>query len=188
MCRYPPLFGLIVGLMFVPAFAQSPSGSVAEFASFLNELWPQAKARGIMRATFDAAFTGVTPDPHVIAAIDRQPEFNKPMGDYLATVVAPGNIAIGMRKASQWASILGSVERRFGVDRSIIVAIWGLESSYGAQKDRWDLFRSLATLAEIKFRQPYFRDELLTALEILQDGHLTRDRLTRNKERSSRRS
>jgi len=178
MCRYPPLFGLIVGLMFAPAFAQSPGGSAAEFASFLNELWPQAKARGIVRATFDAAFTGVTPDPRVIAAIDRQPEFNKPMGGYLATVVAPGNIAIGMRKASQWAGILSAVERRFGVDRSIIVAIWGLESSYGAEKDRWDLFRSLATLAEIKFRQPYFRDELLTALEILQDGHLTRDRLT----------
>jgi len=50
MCRYPPLFGLIVGLMFVPAFAQSPSGSAAEFASFLNELWPQAKARGMQRA------------------------------------------------------------------------------------------------------------------------------------------
>jgi membrane-bound lytic murein transglycosylase B len=178
MCRYPPLFGLIVGLMFVPAFAQSPGGSAAEFASFLNELWPQAKARGIVRATFDAAFTGVTPDPRVIAAIDRQPEFNKPMGDYLAMVVAPGNIAFGMRKASQWAGVLSAVERRFGVDRSIIMAIWGLESSYGAEKDRWDLFRSLATLAEIKFRQPYFRDELLTALEILQDGHLTRDRLT----------
>jgi membrane-bound lytic murein transglycosylase B len=171
-------FGLIVGLMFAPAFAQSPGRSGAEFGAFLQELWPQAKARGVARATFEAAFTGVTPDPRVIAAIDRQPEFNKPMGDYLATVVAPGSIAIGIRKVSQWANFLDTVEKRFGVDRSIIVAIWGLESSYGAEKDRWDLFRSLATLAEIRFRQPYFRDELLTALEILQDGHLTRDRLT----------
>jgi membrane-bound lytic murein transglycosylase B len=72
MCRYPPLFGLIVGLMFAPAFAQSPAGSAAEFASFLNELWPQAKARGIVRAIFDAAFAGVTPDPRVIAAAERQ--------------------------------------------------------------------------------------------------------------------
>src|ERR1700730_2324647 len=125
MCRYPPLFGLLVGLMLVPAFAQGSGGSAAQFAAFLNELWPQAKARGIVRATFDAAFSGVTADPRVIAAIDRQQEFNKPMGDYLATVVAPWNIAIGTRKASQWVGILSAVEKRFGVDRSMIVAIWG---------------------------------------------------------------
>ena len=178
MCRFLAVFGLIVGLVFVPAFAQGPSGNATQFEAFLNELWPQAKARGITRATFDVAFAGITPDPRVIAAIDRQPEFNEPMGNYLSTIVAPGNIAVGMHKASQWSSILGAVEKRFGVDRPIIVAIWGMESSYGAEKDRWDLFRSLATLAEIKFRQPFFRDELLTALEILQDGHLTRDRLT----------
>jgi membrane-bound lytic murein transglycosylase B len=176
--RYPPLLGLIIGLMLVPAFAQDHSGSATEFAAFLDELWPQAKARGIERSTFDLAFRGVAPDPRVIAAIDRQPEFNKPLGNYLASVLAPGNVAVGTRKALQWTDILGAVERKVGVDRSIVVAIWGLESSYGAEKDRWDLFRSLATLAEIKFRQPYFQDELLAALEILQSGHLTRDRLT----------
>ena len=178
MCRYSAVFGLIVGLVFTPAFAQGPAGNATQFDAFLNELWPQAKARGITRLTFDAAFTGITPDPRVIAATDRQPEFNEPMGNYLSTILAPGNIAIGMHKATQWSGVLGAVERRFGVDRSIIVAIWGMESSYGAEKDRWDLFRSLATLAEIKFRHPFFRDELLTALKILQDGHLTRDRLT----------
>jgi membrane-bound lytic murein transglycosylase B len=178
MCRYSAVFGLIVGLVFVPAFAQGPAGNTTRFETFLNELWPQAKVRGITRATFDVAFAGITPDPRVIAAIDRQPEFNEPMGNYLSTIVAPGNIAVGMHKVSQWSNILGAVEKRFGVDRSIIVAIWGMESSYGAEKDRWSLFRSLATLAEIKFRDPFFHDELLTALEILQDGHLTRDRLT----------
>jgi membrane-bound lytic murein transglycosylase B len=178
MCRYSAVFVLIVGLAFVPAFAQGPVGNATQFEAFLNELRPQAMARGITRATFDAVFTGITPDPRVIAAIGRQPEFNEPMGNYLSAIVAPGNIAIGMHKASQWSGILGTVERRFGVDRSIIVAIWGMESSYGAEKDRWDLFRSLATLAEIKFRHPFFRDELLAALEMLQDGHLTRDRMT----------
>ena len=178
MYRYSAVFGLIVGLVFVPAFAQGPAGNATQFEAFLNELWPQAKARGVSRATFDTALTGITPDPRVVAAIDRQPEFNEPMGNYLSAILAPGNIAIGMHKASQWSGVLGAVERRFGVDRSIVMAIWGMESSYGAEKDRWDLFRSLATLAEIKFRHPFFRDELLTALEILQDGHLTRDRMT----------
>src|ERR1700733_11643419 len=178
MYRRSAVFGLIAGVVFVPAFAQGPPENAAQFEAFLNELWPQAKARGITRATFDAAFTGITLDPRVIAAIDRQPEFNEPMGNYLSAILVPGNIAIGMHKAAQWSGVLGVIERRFDVDRSIIVAIWGMESSYGAEKDRWDLFRSLATLAEIKFRHPFFRDELLAALEILQDGHLTRDRLT----------
>lgn len=134
MCRYSAVFGLIVGLVFTPAFAQGPAGNATQFDAFLNELWPQAKARGITRLTFDAAFTGITPDPRVIAATDRQPEFNEPMGNYLSTILAPGNIAIGMHKATQWSGVLGAVERRFGVDRSIIVAIWGMELSYGAEK------------------------------------------------------
>ena len=117
------MFGLVFGLMLVPVFAQTPGRDPADFAAFLNELWPQAKSRNVARATFNAAFTGVTPDPRVIAAIDHQPEFNKPMGDYLARVLAPGNISIGMHKGSQWADILGVVEKRFGVDRSIILAI-----------------------------------------------------------------
>jgi peptidoglycan lytic transglycosylase B len=114
MCRYPAVFGLIVGLVFMPAFAQGPAGNATQFEAFLNELWPPAKVRGITRATFDAAFAGITPDPRVISAINRQPEFNEPLGNYLSAILAPGNIAVGVRKASQWSDILGAVEKRFG--------------------------------------------------------------------------
>ena len=60
------------------------------FASFLQELWPEAEHRGITRATFDVAFAGLAPDPNVLAAMRREPEYGKPMGAYLAGLVSPG--------------------------------------------------------------------------------------------------
>jgi lytic murein transglycosylase len=62
------------------------------------------------------------------------------------------------------------------VERWILLAIWGMETSYGAVKDKWDVIRSLATLAHNNYRHPYFRNELLVALRILQEGHIRRDR------------
>jgi lytic murein transglycosylase len=161
-----------------PARAAPPSEpSAANFDAFREQLWPDAQAKGITRATFDAAFAGITPDPRVIAATKRQPEYGKPVGAYIASLASPGNIAVGARKASQWAATLAAVEKKFGVDRWIILAIWGIESSYGAEKDRWDVVRSLATLAQARYRDPYFRNELLVALQILQAGHGTAGKL-----------
>jgi len=163
---------LIVALTFswVSAHAQT-DGS---FDAFLAALWPDAEKAGITRATFDAALAGLTPDPGVIAARRRQPEYGKPFGDYLASLVSASRIAVGQRKSAQWSVTLRAVEKMFGVDPSIIVAIWGIESSFGDGEDRWDVFRSLATLAQARFHHPFFRDELLSALRILQDGHIPR--------------
>jgi len=144
------------------------------FTAFLDALWPDAAARGITRATFDAALAGLTPDPAVLGAMRREPEYGKPYAAYLAGLVSRSRIAIGQRKASQWADTLSAVERRFGVDESILVSIWGIESSFGEAADHWDTFRSLATLAHARFQHPYLRDELLSAMKILQDGHIPR--------------
>src|SRR5579863_6336832 len=140
------------------------------FAVFLAALRADASRQGIAAATFDAAFAGVTPDPRVIAAMRREPEYGKPMGAYLASLVSPDRIAIGQRKLAQWADTLRVVEQRFGVDPAILVSIWGIESSFGQARDRWDVFRSLATLAQARFQHPLFRNELLSALKILQGG------------------
>ncbi len=167
---------VVVGSFPTPAAPQPESGT-ANFDAFREQLWPDAKAKGITRATFDAAFAGITPDPRVIAATKRQPEYGKPVGAYIASLASPGNIAVGSRKASQWAETLAAAEKKFGVDRYILLAIWGVESSYGAEKDRWDVIRSLATLAQAGYRAPYFRGELLVALQILQAGHIARNKL-----------
>ena len=81
---------------------------------------------------------------------------------------------MGLRKSAQLAATLQAVEQKFGVDAHILVSIWGVESSFGDGEQHWDVFRSLATLAAARFQHPLFRDELLSALQILQRGHIPR--------------
>ena len=146
----------------------------ASFAVFLEALWPEAARKGITEATFDAAFGGLTPDPNVLAAMRREPEYGKPMGAYLAGLVSPARIGMGQRKSAQWADTLRAVQDKYGVDQAILVSIWGIESSFGAGAQPWDVFRSVATLAQAGFQKPLFHDELLSALKILQDAHIAR--------------
>jgi membrane-bound lytic murein transglycosylase B len=162
---------LVLALLLV---IQSHARAAQSFSAFLAALRADAAAQGISSATFDSAFSGVAPDPAVIAAMQREPEYGKPMSAYLASLVSPARIATGLRKSAQWNDTLRAVEKRFGVDASILVAIWGIESSFGEARDQWDVFRSLATLAYARFQEPYFRNELLSALEILQQGRIAR--------------
>ena len=145
------------------------------FVAFLNELWPDARAKGVTRATFDMAFAGVVPDPRIMPITQRQPEFGQSVGTYIANFASKSRIETGMRKAAEHAATLDAIEKRYGVDRYLILAIWGVETNYGGIRDRWDVIRSLATLASARWRHPFFRDELITALLILQEGHIGRD-------------
>jgi len=162
----------LVTLGCAPALAQEQS-----FSAFEAALWPDAQARGIARATFDLALKGVTPDARVIAATKRQPEYGKPVGNYVNDAVSRGRIATGMRKAQEWAKTFDAVEKKFGVERWVLIALWGMETDYGAEKDRWDVFRSLATLAFVGYRHPYFRNELLVAMRIMQDDKFPREKM-----------
>lgn len=150
------------------------TASADTFDAFLGALQTDAAKKGISRPTFASAFTGVTPDPAVIAAMRAEPEYGKPMGAYMASLVSPARIATGRRKSAQWAGILQAIEQRFGVEPSILVSIWGIESSFGEARDPWDIFRSLATLAYARFQPPLFRDQLISALTILQHGGIPR--------------
>jgi lytic murein transglycosylase len=161
-------------LAFALASARARGEAAASFQSFLDAVWRDAAARGIKRETFDAALAGVTPDPAVLAAKRQQPEYGKPFGAYLASLASPARLQAGLRKSAQWDGTLRAVEKKFGVDRSILVSIWGIESSFGEGDDRWDIFRSLATLAHAGFQHPLFRDELLSALKMLQEAHVPR--------------
>jgi lytic murein transglycosylase len=158
--------------------AQNEASRVPDsFDLFLEELWPDAASRGISRVTFDRAFAGLTPDGRVIAATQRQPEYGKPVGAYINSIASRERIAAGMRKASQWLQTFSAVERQFAVDRWTILGIWGIETSFGNEKDHWDVVRSLATLAQARYRHPYFRDELLSALRVMQEGYIARNKM-----------
>jgi membrane-bound lytic murein transglycosylase B len=171
---------LSVAAVLIPARADpiaDAAASSARVSAFLDALWVDAQKQGITRATFDLAFAGFTPDARVIAATRREPEYVKPIGEYVNAMASRSRIAEGAAKAAQWMQALEAIEKQYGVDRWIVVALWGIESSFGAGEDRWDVIRSLATLAAVGYRDPYFRGELLVALKILQEGHVARDRM-----------
>jgi len=149
----------------------------ARVAAFLDALRADAQRRGITQATFAAALADFAPDPRIIAATHKEPEYGKPVGAYVDSIVSRSQIAAGAAQAARQASLLDAIEKKYGVERWIILALWGIESSYGSAHDRWDVIRSLATLAQARYRDPYFRDELLVALRILQEGHIARDRM-----------
>ena len=166
--------GLIA--LVAPAPAQVVHNRGLDFDQFVTELWKDAQAKGISRTTFAKAFADVTPDARVIATTRKQPEYNKPAGAYVNAIASATNMKEGLKKEAQWRPTFEAIEKRFRVERWVILAIWGMETSYGALKDKWDGIRSLATLAFVKYREPYFRNELLVALRIIQDGHIARDK------------
>jgi lytic murein transglycosylase len=167
------LFAALCG----PAHAQSPPKAPPSFEPLLQTLWPDAQARGISRKVFDLAFAGLTPDPRVAAATVRQPEYGAPVGTYLARIASAARVEGVARKEREWTQTLAAIERQYGVDRWIILALWGVETSFGANSGGFDVIRSLATLVVIEYRPDYFRDELLAALKILQEGHIAREKM-----------
>jgi membrane-bound lytic murein transglycosylase B len=162
----------VLVLLFASVGARCETSN--SFAAFLANLWPDAAKAGITRTTFDAAFAGLTLDPNVLAARQHAPEYGKPLGAYIASLASPSRIGVGLRRSAQWAATLQAVEQKYGVDEHILVSIWGIESSFGEAAQPWDVFRSIATLAAARFQHPLFRDELVAALTILQQGHISR--------------
>ncbi|MGH6841489.1 MAG: lytic murein transglycosylase, partial [Methylocella sp.] len=141
-----------------------------DFQEFLQSLWPLAKEKGIARGTFDAALAGLTPDPAAPAASKRQAEFDKPLKSYLNEAASPRRAARGREYLNMWGAELGQIERRFGVPREILLAVFGIETDFGKAKGEKDVVRSLATLAYQRQDRPGFRDELLSALVMLEKG------------------
>lgn len=153
------------------------AGQAGSFNSFVQSLWPAAQARGISRATFDLAFQGVTLDPSVVALTRKQSEFVAPIWSYINSAVGGGRIGRGQAAAADHASVLAQAERTYGVPKEIILGIWGMETGYGGFKGDKDVIRSLASLASIRYRGDFFRDELLIALDMLQKGHVQRSQM-----------
>jgi len=144
------------------------------FHSFLDRLWPLAHARGVTHDTFVSAFSGVTPDQEVLDLTKKQSEFVKPIWEYLASATSNNRLERGGKMAGVNAATLDAIGRRYGVDRSVILGVWGMETNFGGFTGGKDIIRSLSTLASVGYRGTYFRDELIAALLILQQRHVVR--------------
>ncbi len=159
-----------------PAAAAAKPAS-APFDAFLKGLWPLAQQRGVSRATFDLAFRGVTPDPSIVALTKKQSEFTAPIWGYLNSAIGGTRIPRGRDAAADNAGVLSQIEAKYGVPKEIVLGVWGMETNYGSFKGDKDVIRSLATLASVRYRGDFFRDELLIALELMEKGHVERREL-----------
>ncbi|MFC6788230.1 lytic murein transglycosylase [Methylobacterium komagatae] len=172
MRRLAAALTLLILCGAAPAGAKPEGG--ASFAAFLTDLRRDAAARGVSDATLDAAFREVkAPDPSILARTKKQGEFSRPVWDYLVGAVTPGRIARGRARAQALAATLQAIEARYGVPESVVLAIWGVESDFGASAGTVPTIRALATLASAGHRGDLFRNELLDALQILQRGDIT---------------
>ena len=157
--------------------AEAIRAGAANFHTCIERLWPAAARRGVSQSVFQTYTASLTPDLRIMDLLDNQPEFTKSFWDYLDILVTSERIEQGRALLEKYRSAFEAVERTYGVDRYTIAAIWGIETNYGTMTGDRAVVRSTATLACIGRRQNYFREEFLSALEILQRGDVRPDRL-----------
>jgi lytic murein transglycosylase len=166
----PSWLVLWLGFMAVPALAEAPCGG--DFATWLRGFEQEAAAQDISQRTIDSALAGVTYDPTIIARDHAQGVFRQSFDEFAGRMVPP-RLARGKRLLQQYHPIFDRIERQFGVPGPVIVAIWGLETDFGAVNGKFPTIRALATLAYDCRRADKFRTELLDALRIVNRGDMS---------------
>lgn len=152
-------------MLITPAFAS--------VGGFVDGVWKRASARGVSRRTFDAAMGGFSPISSVIDLSRKQPEFVSTAADYVGKRVTDSQTGKGQGMRGEWAQTLATVSSRYGVQSEVLLAIWGIETNYGGYMGGTNSVHALATLAYSGYRAEFFGSELVTALEILQGGHVS---------------
>ncbi|MBS0564389.1 MAG: lytic murein transglycosylase [Proteobacteria bacterium] len=154
------------------------AGSEAGFEHWLDGFRARARAHGISAAVIRAAFAHVAYDPAVIEKDRNQGEFVKPIWEYLDRAVSDERVANGRAALKRHARLLERIEATYGVDKEVVVAVWGLESSYGENRGNLPLVQSLATLAYDGRRGAFFEQQLIAALKIIQAGNVRPEDMT----------
>jgi membrane-bound lytic murein transglycosylase B len=170
---------LFVSLIIATPLLTGAAHADAKFEAFIQSLWPRVKAAGISRSLFDAAFAGITdPDPAVLKLASTQPEFTSTTSAYLAKAVTPIRIDTGQQTKASDAALLAAIEKKYGVDRHILLGIWGMESNFGKDKGSMGVMRSLATLIYAGRKKQFAREQLIAAFRILKKGMRSPDNFT----------
>ncbi len=165
------LMSVLCASFIAPAAARNFAGCVADLKA-------AARKRGISRKIVEKALNITKPDERVIRASKKRPEFKTPIWDYLAFLVDDERVRDGQAMMRRHAKTLRRAERRFGVSRFIIAAVWGVESDYGRQQGRSFIPHAMATLVCTgASRSKLWRQQLFAALELVQKGDLKLDAL-----------
>lgn len=155
-----------------------PSSGDAKFDVFLAEARVTALAQGISGATFDSAIAGIAPDARILGMNANQPEFTKPVWSYLDTAVSERRIADGRFLRTRHADVLERIAAQSGVPAEILMAVWGMETDYGADTGSFNLFTALATLAYDGPRTAFAKPEFFAALQIYQQQNYAVGQMT----------
>lgn len=147
------------------------------FQRWIEGFRKRAVAAGIQSSVLDLAFRNVAYNTGVIQKDRNQSEFTKTIWDYLDSAASDTRIQNGKTALRNHRKKLEAIERRYGVDKEVVVAIWGLESAYGTYRGNTPVIEALATLAYDGRRGKFFEAQLLAALEILQSGDTTPDKM-----------
>jgi membrane-bound lytic murein transglycosylase B len=164
------LLALIALTFAVRGYAQEPQ---IDFQEWLSALIVEAREQGVREDIIQQALSSVTPIPQVIDNDRNQAEFKETFEEYLVKRVTPWRIDTGRARLRENRELLTRVGERYGVDPRFIVAFWGVETNFGSFTGGTDVIRALVTLAYDPRRATYFRRELLSALQILNEGHIT---------------
>ena len=152
--------------------------SSANSADFVRGLWPLAQAKGVSRSAFESAFATYQYLPKIMELTGKQPEFSQTVQQYIDRRVTAAQAQKGKAMRAEWNQTLTGSAQRWGVQPEIVLAIWGMETNFGGFMGGENTIHALATLTEGGYRPDYFRDELLTALRIVSDGHVSADNMT----------
>jgi membrane-bound lytic murein transglycosylase B len=150
----------------------------AKFAAFVKDFRDTALKAGISPETYDRSMTGITRNPRVAQLNLNQPEFARPVWEYLDSAVSADRVTNGQKMVAANAPALARIEARFSVPKEILIAIWGMESNYGEAMGGFNMFEALATLAYDGPRADYARKELIAALKMEEQEHLDPAKMT----------
>ncbi|MYA65945.1 MAG: lytic murein transglycosylase, partial [Gammaproteobacteria bacterium] len=170
MFRFVPLIFILLLPLSVHAQQQT-------FAEWLDELRAEALALGISVETL-TALNGIAPLERVLELDGSQPEFVQTFTRYIELRVTPNQIARGQALLREHAELLADVQARYGIQPHYLVAFWAIESNFGSATGGFSVLEALATLAYDPRRAEFFREQLLTALQIIDDGHIPPERMT----------
>jgi len=168
---------LIPALVLSAVFMTSAASAIAAtcgtgtFEAWLTDFKTEAAAKGISQAAITSGLNGVTLDKSVLARDHSQAVFNQSFEQFSGRMVPP-RLLRGSNMLKQYGSVLARIEEAYGVPGEVIVAVWGLETDFGANTGKFPTIRSLATLAYDCRRADEFRAELMDALRIIERGDL----------------
>jgi lytic murein transglycosylase len=162
---------LLFMLVALPSGAFAAAACGGDFNAWLAGVSQDAAAQGVSQRTIQSSLTGITFDPAIIARDHAQGVFHQSFEQFSGRMVPP-RLAKAQRLLLQYASVFDRIEHQFGVPGPVIVAIWGLETDFGANSGKFPTIRSLAALAYDCRRPDKFRGELIAALQIVDRGDM----------------